>query len=376
MIYLDNAATTHKKSDSVYLAVYRELTNAANPGRSGHKLSIAASEHIYQTREALSRLFKTENTENFILTPNATFSLNLAISCTAEKNSDIITTSMEHNSVMRPLMQLESCNINIVRGNSYGEISPSDIERSITQNTSLIVINHASNVNGTLQKAEEISKIARKHGIPLLLDASQTAGIVEIKAEDFDMIAFPGHKALYGPQGTGGLYIKPGLRLKDFLTGGTGSNSKELKNPDFLPDKFESGTLNTPGFSGLKAGIEFILSEGITAIKQYEDFLTDRLTDALSNIKNAEVYSLSDTSKTSSCVAFGLKNYDSDTVSNILDERYNIAVRGGYHCAYGAHKTIGSEKNGAVRASVSYFNTKKDIDKLINAVNRIANESR
>ena len=373
MIYLDNAATTHKKPDSVYLAVYRELINSANPGRSGHKLSIMASEHLYQTREALSRLFKTENIENFILTPNATFSLNLAISSAAEKNSDIITTSMEHNSVMRPLMQLEGCNIKVVEGNSFGEISPLDIEKQITEKTSLIVINHASNVNGTIQKAKEISKIAKAHNVPLLMDASQTAGIVDIRAEDFDMIAFPGHKALYGPQGTGGLYIAKGMKLRDFLTGGTGSNSKELKNPDFLPDKFESGTMNTPGFCGLKAGVKFILDEGISAIKQYEDFLTARLTDALLNIKNVVLYSLSDTSKTSSCVAFGIKETDSDTVSNILDDRFNIAVRGGYHCAYGAHKTIGSEKSGVVRASVSYFNTKKDIDKLINAVNKIAN---
>jgi len=224
MIYLDNAATTGKKPYQVAEAIMEELYESANPGRASHKLSLKSFNKIYETRESLAKLFKVDTPENFILTPNATYALNFAIKGILRNNDHVITTSMEHNSVLRPLYSINNISISTVRGNNFGLIEPTDIKNEIRPSTALIIINHSSNVNGIVQNIEEISKIAASYGIPLLIDASQTAGIIDIDGSKFDMIAFPGHKSLYGPQGTGGLYVSGRIKLKTIIEGGTGSN--------------------------------------------------------------------------------------------------------------------------------------------------------
>lgn len=371
MIYLDNAATTNKKPYQVIDAVTDELKNSANPGRASHKLSLKSANRIYELRESLAKLFKVNTPENFILTPNATYALNFAIKGILKTNDHVITTSMEHNSVLRPLYSLNNIDITIVKGNEFGIINPMDIEKEIRYNTALIIVNHSSNVNGIIQNTDEISKISKRHKIPILIDASQSAGILEIDATDFDMIAFPGHKGLYGPQGTGALYISPDISLRTLIEGGTGSNSKSKVNPIELPDRFESGTLNTPGFYGLKAGVDFVLSEGIHNIREYEHYLIKILLSSLAEMKNIVLYTPVDSDIISNSLAFNIKDKDSTDTANILSENFDICVRPGYHCAYPAHINLGTEKQGAVRISVSYFNKPNEIKEAIDSIYKI-----
>lgn len=372
MIYLDNSATTGKKPYMVKKAVLQELEESANPGRSSHFLGLRALNKIYETREELSRLFKLKEPENFILTPNATYALNFAIKGLLKPFDHCITTTMEHNSVIRPLHSLKNVDISFVKGDNYGYISPSLITEKIKQNTKLIIINHSSNVNGIVQDIEKIAELVRPYNIPVLIDASQSAGIIDIDWSPFSLIAFAGHKSLYGPQGTGGLYVKDNLNLQTIIEGGTGSNSKEKTNPKEYPEKLESGTLNTPGFSGLTEGIKFVLSHGISNIKEYEHYLISHLLSSLSNMKNITLYSPFDVNRLSNLISFNINGMDSSVVADILNREYNIAVRPGYHCAYMAHETLGSDKTGSVRVSVSYFNRLSEIKYLIDAINKIS----
>jgi len=374
MIYLDNAATTGKKPYQVAEAIMEELYESANPGRASHKLSLKSFNKIYETRESLAKLFKVDTPENFILTPNATYALNFAIKGILRNNDHVITTSMEHNSVLRPLYSINNISISTVRGNNFGLIEPTDIKNEIRPSTALIIINHSSNVNGIVQNIEEISKIAASYGIPLLIDASQTAGIIDIDGSKFDMIAFPGHKSLYGPQGTGGLYVSGRIKLKTIIEGGTGSNSKSRFNPLDLPDRLESGTLNTPGFCGLNAGIDFVLSEGIDSIRNYEHSLLKMLLNELYNMEGIKVYTPNNTELISNSIAFNINNLDSTEVAGQLDEKYGICVRPGFHCAYPAHLTLGSEKQGSIRISVSYFNNREEIIKTIDSIYKISKD--
>ncbi len=374
MIYLDNAATTGKKPPAVLKAVQRELMSPANPGRSAHQLSLKSMNKIYETREMLARLFHSEHPENFILTPNATYALNFAIKGVLKKyNSHVIITSMEHNSVIRPVNAINGVSITTVKGDDYGIVSPEEIKKEIRYNTSLIVINHSSNVNGIIQDINTIARIAREKKIPILIDASQSAGIIDINSNNFDMIALPGHKGLYGPQGTGALYISPGISLDTLIEGGTGSDSKNISNPEFFPDRLESGTLNCPGFCGLTEGIRFVLSRGIYEIAGKEKRLLKTMLEGLSVIKGVKIYSPFNLNAISNLISFNINNIDSQTVAEALNSNYNIAVRPGYHCAYPAHCRLGTEKSGSVRASLSYFNEEYEIKKFLYAVNKISN---
>ena len=358
MIYLDNAATTGKKPPAVLKAVQKELASPANPGRSAHSLSLKSMNKIYETRELLATLFHSDNPERFILMPNATYALNFAIKGSLSSYSHVITTSMEHNSVLRPLYALKNVNTSFVKGDNFGRVSCDDIKKEIKYNTSLIVINHSSNVNGIIQDIRSISVLAKEKKIPVLIDASQSAGFVDINSNNYDMIALPGHKGLYGPQGTGALYISPSVSLNTIIEGGTGSDSKNLSNPDFMPDRFESGTLNCPGFCGLSEGIRFVLNEGFDAIWQKEHHLLKIMLEGLSVIKGIKLYTPFDLSGISNLVSFNIGNYDSTRIAEMLNSRYNIAVRPGFHCAYPAHILLNTGESGSVRASLSYFNTK------------------
>ncbi|MGL5330047.1 MAG: aminotransferase class V-fold PLP-dependent enzyme [Peptostreptococcaceae bacterium] len=378
MIYLDNAATTYPKPEVVYEAVLDCMKNyGANPGRAGHKLAMKAAREIYDTRENIAKLFNIDNPMNVIFTSNATDSLNLAIKGSVTSGDHIITTSMEHNSVIRPIKALEKHNVEntIVNCDKDGFLSIDELEKAIKPNTKLIVATHASNVCGTIIDIKEIGKIAKKHNILFLADVSQTAGVYDIDVNEMniDMLAAPGHKCLFGPQGTGILYVRDGLKIDILKEGGTGSNSEDLFQPELVPDRYESGTNNTPGIAGLNAGIKFIFEEGIENIRKYEEELCEYMLERLDEIPSIKVYGTKDINKRAAVIALNIEGIDSGEVTFILDSEYDIATRSGIHCSPLAHTTLGTLEEGVVRFSLGYFNTKEEVDKTIQALKEIAN---
>ncbi|SCI29141.1 aminotransferase class V-fold PLP-dependent enzyme [Romboutsia sp. Marseille-P6047] len=380
MIYLDNAATTFPKPESVYNAISDCMKNyCANPGRAGHKLSMRAAREIYDARENIAKLFNIDNPMNIIFTSNATDSLNLAIKGSVNENDHIITTSMEHNSVIRPIKALEAYGVEntVVNCDEHGFLNVKELEKAIKPNTKLIVTTHASNVCGTLVDIKKVGEIAKKHNILYLVDASQTAGVynIDIKEMNIDMLAAPGHKCLFGPQGTGILYIKEGLNINILKEGGTGSKSEDLFQPNLVPDKYESGTHNTPGIAGLNAGVKFILEEGIDKIREHEEDLCQYMMDRLNEVPNVIIYGPNNVKEKAAVIALNLGNMDSGEVTFLLDSQYDIAVRSGIHCSPLAHMTLGTLEQGVVRFSLGYFNTKEEIDKVINALKEIVNNN-
>lgn len=377
VIYLDNSATSWPKPREVYSKVLDAVKiYGANPGRSGHTMSLSASEQIFKCRMDVADFFGIDDPSKVIFTLNATDSLNIAIKGLLRENDHVIVSSMEHNSVLRPvfsLSQKKGVTYDVVWGNVYGFVSAEKIEKAIKPNTRLIVLTHASNVCGTVNPIREVGGIAKKHGITFLVDASQSAGIIpiDVNADNIDILATAGHKGLYGPVGTGILYIRDASLIDTIKEGGTGSNSKDLNQPDILPDKFESGTLNTVGIMGLSAGIDFINKTGIDEISQYEKKLTGMMIERLAFTKGISVYGYLHSENRLGVVSFNVSGLDSVEVAKILNEKYNIAVRAGYHCAYTAHQTIGTETLGTVRASVGAFNTPNDIEMLCRAVKEI-----
>lgn len=379
MIYLDNAATTYPKPEIVYEEIDKCLREyGANPGRSGHKLALQASRTIFETRELAAQLFNIDDPMQIVFTNNATSALNLGIKGFLKKGDHVILTSMEHNSVVRPIKEIEKIGIEhtIVKCNQEGMLDTNDLEAAIKDNTKLIVTTHASNVTGTIMPVKEIGKIAQKHQITYLLDAAQSAGIYEIdvKAMHIDMLAVPGHKGLMGPQGTGLLYIKKGLDVRQMMEGGTGSKSELTTQPEMMPDKFESGTPNTPGIAGLGAGIKFILETGMEQIRNHEEALTDYMLAQLMEIEEIEIYGPKDASKQASVISFNIKGRGSSEIGYYLDSLFDIAVRPGLHCAPLAHETIGTLEQGTVRLSIGYFNTKEEIDEAIKGIKTICKQ--
>ncbi|MBI5190682.1 MAG: aminotransferase class V-fold PLP-dependent enzyme [Nitrospirae bacterium] len=385
MIYLDNAATSHPKPEAVYRRVDDVLRHAsANPGRAGHQMAVEADRAIFEARESVARLFNIKHPDRIIFTPNATAALNLAIKGLLKPGEHCVTTAMEHNSVTRPLKFLAQLGAEVdkVQPSPKGVTDPFSIKAAIKTNTTLVAVTHASNVIGTITPIGEIIEAAHARNVPVLLDAAQTAGSVNIDVEGLglDLLACPGHKCLYGPQGTGFLYIAPSVRLKPILYGGTGSRSDMDTMPDFLPDRYEAGTLNTPGIAGLGAGCEFIVSEGIARIRSHEVALCKRLMEGLAGVPGMKLYGVDDPWARASVVSFNIignvEGMDPASVGDRLDSEFGIAVRVGIHCAPDAHKTMGSYPTGAVRMSPGYFNTAEDIDKAVEAVAEIARGAR
>ncbi|HOR87166.1 MAG TPA: aminotransferase class V-fold PLP-dependent enzyme [Bacillota bacterium] len=377
MIYFDNAATTFPKPETVYRAMDNcQRTFCANPGRGGHKLSLQSGRVILEARELLADLFNSGSPERIILTYNATEALNLALKGFLKRGNHVITTSMEHNSVVRPLKTLEKRGVDttIVQCNEYGEIDISDIEKEIKKETVLIVSTHASNVVGTILPITDIGNLAKKYGLDFLVDASQTAGLYEIDVNkmNISMLAFTGHKSLMGSQGTGGLYIKKGLELEPLMEGGTGSKSESLYQPDIMPDRFESGTRNTPGIAGLCAGIGFINSKGINNIREHEQNLTKYFMDGIRDMGSVRIYGTKSAGRQAPVVSINIGDVGSSEVSYVLDQEFDIMTRPGLHCAPLAHKTLGTMDQGTVRFSFGYFNTKEQIDEAITAIEKIA----
>jgi cysteine desulfurase family protein len=383
VIYLDNAASSWPKPDQTWQAMEHFMRNiGANPGRSGHRLSIEAGRILMDAREALAELFGIDDPLRLVFTKNATEGLNLAICGILRPGDHCITSGMEHNSVMRPLRALERRGVEVtaVPCSPQGELDPQQIEKAIKANTKLVVTTHASNVTGTLMPIDAIGKITRKHGVLFCIDAAQTAGSypIDLKKTDIDFLAFTGHKALYGPQGTGGLYIREGLEadLEALTRGGTGSRSEFQEQPDFMPDKYESGTPNTVGIAGLGAGVRFILTQGVARIRAKEQTLTRLLIEGLESIPGTSVYGCRDVERQVAIVSFTIHGISPSDIAMELDEEFGIMSRPGLHCAPAAHQTIGTLSQGTVRLSAGYFTTEKEIVFALEAVGRSVARSR
>ncbi len=381
MIYFDNAATSWPKPAGVVEAMSYFVTEVgANPGRSAHHLSIEAGRIIYETREALARLFNVDDPLRIVFGLNATEALNLALYGILRRGDHVVTSSMEHNSVMRPLRALEEqavVEVDVVPCSSEGFMDPADLEAALRPRTRMIVLNHASNVVGSLLPVAEAGEIARAHGVLLLVDAAQTAGAypLDMEAMQIDLLAFTGHKALFGPQGTGGLCIGERVEVDDLeplKRGGTGSRSEREEQPPFLPDKCESGTPNTVGLAGLRAGVEFVLKHGVENIRLHEVKLTRRLIEGLLGIPGVIVYGGHDAEMQTAAICFNVKGLSPSAVGLRLDEEYEIMSRVGLDCAPAAHRTIGTFPVGTVRFGLSYLNTVEELDAALTAVREIA----
>jgi cysteine desulfurase family protein len=381
MIYLDNAATSRPKPPEVLQAMADFMNNVcANSGRSGHRLAIQASRIVYEARESVAKVFNVADPLRVVFTMNATESLNLAMRGSLRSGDHVITSSMEHNSVMRPLRALESrgVEVTVVQSSKQGFLDPEDVEKAIEPNTRMIVLNHGSNVVGSLAPVAEMGRLARERGLLLTLDTAQTAGAYPIDAQEMevDLLAFTGHKSLCGPPGTGGLYIREGVQLEALKWGGTGSRSDEEHQPDFLPDKYESGTLNLVGIAGLGAGVEYVMREGVDNIRKRERNLTQRLIDGLLDIPGVKVYGCLDANRQIGVVSFNIDGMSPSEVGLRLDDEYQILCRVGLHCAPAAHRTIGTFPDGTVRFGLGTFNTEDEIDAAVEAVRDLAEKGK
>lgn len=368
VIYLDSAATSRKKPFSVYASLIRNTVFASNnAGRGAHKGSLASMRTIVETQDIVAELFNIDQPQNIAFMQNATYALNTAIRGVLHNGGHIITTEMDHNSVLRPVYELG--NYTVVKADKKGFVNPKLIENAIKSDTKLIACTHASNVCGTLQDAEEIGRIAKRHEVMFLLDTAQTAGCVDIDAErlNVNFLAFSGHKGLMGPLGTGGLYVREPSVLTPIVTGGTGSNSESVKQPDFMPDMLHSGTMNTPAIAALGQGVRYVLRRGAEAIGEEENYLARLLEEKLRNMPKVTVYG---GNKKVGTVAFNIGNEDSARVEELLGDRF--AVRAGYHCAPLAHKALGTSDRGAVRASFGAFSKSCDVQMFADAVFKIA----
>ena len=373
MIYLDNGATTFPKPKVVTDKIMEcYLGYAGNPGRSGHKLAMKMDLEIYETREKICKLINGTEVLNVIFTFNATDSLNLAIKGVLEEGDHVITTSMEHNSVLRPLNQLRKdgkIELSIVYADDKGYIDPQKIFEALTPNTKMIVTTHMSNVFGTIVDIKAIGDFCKENNILYLVDASQSIGVLDIDVQEMniDLLAFPGHKALFGPMGTGALYIKEGIIVKPLKEGGTGSYSHSIDQPDLYPDSLESGTPNGVGIIALGKGIDFINEVGLENIRNHEMSLKNHFIELLKDNEDVILYGTLD-DRQGAVVSLNVKDMDSSEISYILSDEFDIYTRPGFHCAPLAHKTMGTEELGAIRFSFGYYNTLEEIEKTVEAL--------
>jgi cysteine desulfurase/selenocysteine lyase len=392
MIYFDNAATSWPKPPGVTEAMLHFLNEVgANPGRSGHRLSLAAGRIVYEAREVVAELFHAPDPLRIVFGANVTEALNLAIHGYLRPGDHVVTSSMEHNSVMRPLRTLAAgqdggpIDLTVVPCSPQGFLDVADLEAAIRPETVLIVLNHASNVCGSLLPVHQAGELARRSSTPargrclLLIDAAQTAGAypIDVDADQIDLLAFTGHKAMGGPMGTGGLVIGERVDLARFTPlkqGGTGSRSEREVQPDFLPDMCESGTPNAVGLAGLAAGVRWVLDQGVDTIRRHEIDLTARLIAGLQAIPNVTVYGGLDAERQTATVSFDVAGLEPSEVGLRLDDEYGILCRVGLHCAPAAHRTLGTVPRGTVRFGLSVFNTLEEVDMALKAVRGIANE--
>ncbi len=384
MIYFDNTATSFPKPPCVLEAMAKFMNEiGANPGRSGHRLAIESGRIVYSAREAVAELFHITDPLRIVFTANVTEALNLALHGLLKSGDHVITSSLEHNSMMRPLRCLEQQGIEltVVQCSPQGRLDPLNIESAIRPNTVMVALNHASNVIGTILPIAAVGQIARKHDLLLLVDAAQTAGVLSIDMErdGIDLLGFTGHKSLYGPMGTGGLIIGERVDIEKFepiKCGGTGSRSEQEQQPEFLPDKFESGTPNALGLAGLNASVRWLLEQGLDQIRSHEIRLTKKLLDGLSSIAGVTIYGEQDPEKQIATVSFNILGKQPSEIGLRLDEEFGILCRVGLHCSPASHKTIGTFPTGTVRFGLGFFNTEEEVDVAIAAVRKLAEEGR
>jgi cysteine desulfurase / selenocysteine lyase len=375
--YLDNAATSFPKPEPVYQALDRfARSSLANPGRAGHKMALA-SEHILDDgRHRLNRFFNGRNPERFVFTLNCTDALNMAFKGVLQAGDHVITTNLEHNSVSRPLRAMELANfitLTRVMADASGTVDPDSIRQAITQKTRLIAMGHASNVIGTIQPIAEIGELGRERDVTFLVDCAQTAGVVpvDIQAMSIDLLAFPGHKGLMGPTGTGALYVSPRVKIKEWREGGTGGDSSSETQPKDFPYFLEGGTPNVLGVAGLIAGLQWVESEGLAKIHDHEVSLTERLRQQLEAIPGIEIFGHRDRNRRVATLSFRSESLPATEMGGILDQAFDIAIRPGLHCAPYTHKALGTFPDGTVRVSPGPFNTEADIDRLAGALREI-----
>ena len=378
IIYFDNSATSFPKPEEVYKASEKAMRIfGANPGRGGHRMAVEASKEIFKVREKIANLFNIKDPLRIAFTQNSTYALNFAIKGCINKKGHVITTALEHNSSLRPLFSKRDngeIELELIYPEKNGDISIKKIIESINEDTIAVVVNHISNVTGTIVDIEKIGKVTREKGVMLIVDASQSAGYLDIDVErdGIDILCFTGHKSLYGLQGSGGIYIREGIDFIPIIEGGTGSFSKLERQPLVMPEGLEAGTLNTLAIVSLGAGIDFIQKVGIENIRKHEDKLTQRFLTELKKIPEVEVYG---SDKRGPVVTLNIKGIDSGDLAAYLDEEYGILVRGGLHCAPKIHETIGNGENGGVRFSFGFFNTDEEIEYAINVIKEIVAEN-
>lgn len=378
-IYVDNAATSFPKPDTVEAAIlnfHRHL--GASAGRGAYPRAVISGRLLEETRKLLAQLFNIRKINQIIFTLNASDALNLAIKGIDWHPGDsAVVSAMEHNSVLRPLHHLKNrkgIRVIKVKANAEGRIDPAEMTSAIDSHTKLIALVHASNVSGTIQPVAEVGDIARKKGIPFLVDAAQSAGVlpIDVEAMKIDLLAVPGHKALFGPLGTGALYIREGLDLDTLREGGTGSQSEHDVQPDFLPDRYEPGSHNALGIAGWKAGLEFIAKETLPKIRSHEEKLTQRFLDGLSKIRDLTTYGPRNATERVAVIPVRLGSFAPIELSHRLFERGGLMTRSGLHCAPGAHQSIGTYPMGTTRFSFGYFNTTSDVDHALSILTDLA----
>lgn len=381
IIYLDNAATSHPRPRSVIDAVCDYLSRVgSNPGRSGHTSSLKAGRMLLETRELLAEFFATDNPENVIFTQNVTHAINLVLHGYLQQEDHVITTRYEHNSVLRPLNYLQkerNINVDYLPVKVDGSIKIEDLSRLKTDKTSLLIINHASNVSGAVLDIAAAASWAKNNDIPLLVDTAQTAGSLNFdwSRVNPDFLCFTGHKSLMGPAGIGGLIISPGMvdRTDSFVRGGTGSKSDQLDQPSVLPDKYEAGTVNMAGTAGLNAGLKFLTDTGLETIKKHKLRLTSRFYRGIKDLPNIDIAGPGLNTARTSTISLTFADVDPAEVSVLLDREYDIMTRSGLHCAPLAHKELGTYPEGTLRFSIGFFNTEQEIDKTLEALKEVTN---
>ena len=378
MIYFDNAATTMVKPTCVVEAVTEALCSLGNSGRSAHSGALSASRIIYDARMALAQLFGAESPDRIAFTANSTQALNIAIKGILNPGDHVITTALEHNSVLRPLYELENrgVELTVLPADSKGNICYEDFEKAVRSNTKAIVTTHGSNLTGNLLDIGRIGAIAEKHGLIYIVDASQTAGVfdIHVRKMHIDILCFTGHKGLLGPQGTGGIYVREGVNVKPLLSGGSGVQTYLRSHPPQMPTALEAGTLNGHGIAGLGAAVRYLQETGLSAIREKEQRLMKTFYEAVREIPGITVYGDFTSYNRCAIVSLNVRDYDSGEVSDALSEQYGIATRPGAHCAPLMHRALGTVEQGAVRFSFSHYNTKEEIKIAVSALRELALE--
>lgn len=379
MIYLDSAATSYHKPDGVARAVAEAISHMGNPGRGAHEASLDASRVVYGTREKMAELFGAEEASQIVFTANSTESLNIAIQGLVDPGDHVITTVMEHNSVLRPLYlcQQRGVSLTILPFSAAGTVTPEAIEAVIRSNTRMIVCTHGSNLTGDLNDLEAIGRVCKKHHLLFVVDASQTAGVFPIQMDsmNIDVLCFTGHKSLMGPQGTGGMCVRKGVRIRPLLVGGSGIDSYSKIHPQVMPTALEAGTLNAHGIAGLSAALDFIKKVTPDVIRQREEELTRRFVCQIKSIPGVKLYGNYEQFPRAPILSLNILDYDSGEIADVLAQDYGIMTRAGAHCAPLMHEALGTKSQGAVRFSFSYFNTEEEIDQAANAIRELAEEA-